>query len=298
MDLNNLASFICVAEQNSFTKAARKLGYSQSAISFQIKQLEKELGLPLFERINHTIRLTPKGREILELSHQIVALTNDIKNASGSAHTLGGHVRIAMADSLCHWLFWDNFDTFHKNFPDISLKIISASTEEMFQLLNRNDVDLVFTLDRHFYNTDYIIAAEHMVSAHFVASYGHPLCQKTNLLLRELTEYPFILTEKSMSYRKLLEEQLSSHSLEIKPFLEIGDTSLICHLVEQNMGLSFLPDYVSHASIEQKRLQRLHVTDFSADLWIQLLYHRDKWCSPQMQCVIDYLGTSNSVFFR
>ena len=71
MDIKNLNTFILVAEMNSFTKAAEKLGYSQSTISFQIKQLEQELNSQLFERINHTVALTEKGREVLEYAHQI-----------------------------------------------------------------------------------------------------------------------------------------------------------------------------------------------------------------------------------
>ena len=66
MEIRNLMTFIHVAELNSFTKASRALDYSQSTISFQIKQLEDELGYLLFERINHTISLSEKGRELLE----------------------------------------------------------------------------------------------------------------------------------------------------------------------------------------------------------------------------------------
>ena len=75
MDIKNLVTFIHVAELNSFTKAAKKLGYSQSTVSFQIRQLETELNSQLFERINHTIALTEKGREVLKYAHQVSKLT-------------------------------------------------------------------------------------------------------------------------------------------------------------------------------------------------------------------------------
>lgn len=65
MDIKNLATFIQAAEMNSFTKAAQKLGYSQSTVSFQIKQLEEELNVRLFERISHTVALTEEGHELL-----------------------------------------------------------------------------------------------------------------------------------------------------------------------------------------------------------------------------------------
>ena len=79
MDIKNLITFIQVAEKNSFTKAARALGYSQSTVSFQIKQLETELNAQLFERINHTIALTERGRDVLKYAHQISKLTQELE---------------------------------------------------------------------------------------------------------------------------------------------------------------------------------------------------------------------------
>ena len=79
MELRNLITFIHVAELGSFTKAAEQLDYSQSTISFQIKQLEDELWCLLFERINHTIPLTERGKELVSYAHQIRALTEEFK---------------------------------------------------------------------------------------------------------------------------------------------------------------------------------------------------------------------------
>ena len=79
MELRNLITFIHVAELGSFTKAAEQLGYSQSTISFQIKQLEDELNCLLFERINHTITLTQRGHELVSYAHKVRALTDEFK---------------------------------------------------------------------------------------------------------------------------------------------------------------------------------------------------------------------------
>ena len=90
MEIRNLISFVHVAEMNSFTKAAEALGYSQSTISFQIKQLETELGCLLFERINHTITLTEKGEELLNYAHNINALTEEFMENMNSPKDLHG----------------------------------------------------------------------------------------------------------------------------------------------------------------------------------------------------------------
>ncbi len=293
MDLKVLESFIIVAEQNSFTRASEILGYSQSAISTQIKQLENMIGTPLFERINHTVKLTAKGQEVLKLSHKMLLLSEEMKSVSKPTENLSGTIRIAMAESLCHHLFWDNYAEFHKKYPGITLEVISARTEEMFEMGRKNEVDMIYTLDKHLYENNYITVEDHVCKTHFVASPRNPLCQMNHLTISDIMEYPLILTEKGMSYRNILEERLSKEHLSPHPFLEIGDTSLICHLIKEDMGISFLPDYTTEKYVREGRLKRLHIDDLDVEVWVQLLYHRDKYCSPEMKCVIDFLTGIN-----
>lgn len=288
MDNKNLITFIHVAELNSFTKAAEALGYSQSAISFQIKQLESELNSQLFERINHTIALTEKGRQVLKYAHQINKLTQELQKTIQDDSMIKGHVRLAMADSLCNSMFQEGFLTFRTRYPGITLKIITAGTDEMFRLMNHNEVDAILTLDSRIYNTEYVTAREEKIGVHFVADAANPLCQKKQLSVRELVDMPFILTEKRMSYRRLMDEKLAEQSLEIQPVLELGNTSLLCPLIEQKAGLSFLPDYVTAPYISEGRLAYLDVADFEIVVWKQLLYHRSKWLSPQLEIVLQY----------
>lgn len=288
MDIKNLVTFMHVAELNSFTKAAQKLGYSQSTVSFQIRQLETELNSQLFERINHTIALTEKGREVLKYAHQVGKLTQELEESMRDEKTVTGHIRLAMAVSLCDSLLGEKFLDFRQRYPGITWKIIAAGTEEMFRLLNHNEVDAILTLDNHIYDAEYVIAREEKRRAHFVAAADSPLCKEACIPVRRLIKEPFILTEKGMSYRRMMDERLAEMSLEIHPVLEIGSTSLICSLVEQGVGISFLPDYVTDREVEAGRMAYLRVENFEIEIWKQLLYHRDKWVSPQMETVLQY----------
>lgn len=289
MELKNLESFIQVAELGSFTKAAKRLGYTQSTVSFQIRQLEEELGVPLFERIHHTVRLTAKGRSVQRLAHEMLQAAEGMKRTAGESRSLKGTIRIAMAASLCTQLFRHDFTSFRQQHPDISLTVTTGKTEEMFRLLNQNEVDLVYTLDNHIYDRNYVTVSEEEVSVHFVASAENPLAARSRVSPEELISCPAILTEKNVSYRKLLDEYLASHSLELLPYLEIGDTSLICSMVEAGMGISFLPDFVTEASVREGRMIRFSVPEISVCIWKQLLYHREKWVSPEMEAVMEYL---------
>ena len=114
MELRNLITFIHVAELGSFTKAAEQLGYSQSTVSFQIKQLEDELECLLFERINHTITLTERGHQLVSYAHQIRALTDDFKENIGAEQNLSGHIHIVTPDSVCEEMINAHYKDFHK----------------------------------------------------------------------------------------------------------------------------------------------------------------------------------------
>lgn len=287
MDTKNLTTFIYVAELRSFTKAADRLGFSQSTVSFQIKQLETELSCQLFERINHTVHLTEKGREVLEYAHQINRMTRELKD-SMKEEVSSGYIRLAMADSLCTSLLSRDFLRFRELYPNISLKIIAAGTEEMFRLMNHNEADAILTLDNHIYNTEYRILREEKVHTFFVAGAGTRIASASSLSIEELLLQPFILTEKGMSYRRLLEEKLAELSLEVQPVLEIGSTELICSLVEQGAGISFLPEYVIKDRVKAGTLVCLPVSGLEIHVWKQLLYHRNKWVSPQMERVLKY----------
>ena len=290
MDLKNLLTFMHVAELNSFTRAGQKLGFSQSTVSFQIKQLERELGTQLFERINHTVVLTEKGRDVLKFAHQISKMTQELDKRLQNEEEVSGNVRIAMADSLCDNMLQEGFGEFRDRYPGISLKIITAGTEEMFRLLNQNEADAVLTLDNHIFHAEYVIAREERAGVHFVANSENPLCEREELFPEDLAGQPFLLTEKGMSYRRLMDEKFAELSMEILPVLEIGSAGLICSLVEQGAGISFLPDYVTEEKVRAGRLRYLPVKNFEIEIWKQLLYHRDKWVTPQLESALAYLS--------
>lgn len=290
MDLKNLLTFMHVAELNSFTRAGQKLGFSQSTVSFQIKQLERELGTQLFERINHTVVLTEKGRDVLKFAHQISKMTQELDKRLQNEEEVSGNVRIAMSDSLCDNMLQEGFGEFRDRYPGISLKIITAGTEEMFRLLNQNEADAVLTLDNHIFHAEYVIAREERSGVHFVADSENPLCEREELFPEDLAGQPFLLTEKGMSYRRLMDEKFAELSMEILPVLEIGSAGLICSLVEQGAGISFLPDYVTEEKVRAGRLRYLPVKNFEIEIWKQLLYHRDKWVTPQLESALAYLS--------
>lgn len=289
MDIRNLTTFVHVAEQGSFSRAAERLGYSQPTISVQIRQLEQELGFRLFDRIGHAVRLTDQGHQALRHAHQVCLLCQQMSLGSAGAQTREALIRLATADSLSASLLHENFPRLRQRYPGIRLNLTTAGTNELFRLLDHNEVDLVCTLDSHIYNTNYIIAGEEKVGVHFVVGRDNPLARQEILTKEDLLSQDFLLTEAGMSYRRLLDEWMAKDSMEIRPVLETGRTDLICSLLELGVGISFLPDYVTEEAVARGHIVRLDAQDFYPELWKQVLYHREKWLSPAMQTVVDLL---------
>lgn len=291
MDLRALNIFIEVAELKSFTRAGEKLGYSQPTISFQIKQLEKELGVQLFDRIGHTVNLTDAGRDAIVYAQQICLMSQEMALGADARREPSGVIRLGMADSLCTPLVAREFARFRENYPKVALNITTGDTGELFRLLDHNEVDMICTMDIQVFDTNYVIANEERIGVHVVAARDNPLSARKTVGIPDVLAYPFMLTEKGMSYRRLLDEGLARQSLEIQPVLEMGGADLICKLVEQDMGLSFLPDYVTEAAVQAGTVVRLEVPDIQVEVWKQLVYRRDKWLSLPMQAMIRHLST-------
>ena len=290
MEIRNLITFVHVAELNSFTKAAKVLDYSQSTVSFQIKQLENELDCLLFERINHTISLTEKGKELLAFARQIRYLTDEFNQNFSDTSEWKGFLRIVTADSICEDMILTNYLDFHKKYPGISLRYIPADTETMFTILDSNEADVMLTLDRRTYRHDYIIAKEEPVDVHFVTGSDSPYAAKKQLSLSEIAAFPMILTEQGIGYRRVLEEYMIRENLPLEPIMEIGRTDVIVAMLEKGVGVSFLPDFVTRKKVEEGTLTYLDVKDVHAQVWKQLIYHKNKWVTKSLRALIDYIS--------
>ena len=128
----------------------------------------------------------------------------------------------------------------------------------------------------------------------FIAPVDHPLAAQAEVTLEELTRQEFLLTERGMSYRDALDQRLAARGLAVQPYLELGSAALLCQMVEQGMGLSFLPEYIVRPALAAGRLARLNVPDCAVEMHRQLFYHRDKWLTPQMNAFIQLVRETAS----
>lgn len=289
MELRNLHTFLQIAESGSFTKAAEILGYTQSTVSFQIKQLEEELGCSLFDRFNHSITLTDRGQLLLQHALKIDHSIQELSESFEASDEPAGIVRMYSSDSICEKMMILNYDDFYSHYPNIQLVFLTGKTNDMLRALDSHEVDVIFTLDSHVSMPEYVIAKESPVQLHFMTNPASPLAGQKDIPIEEVLKYPLLLTEKGMSYREILDRELAERGLVAAPILETGRTDILTRFAEHRNNITFLPDFVAEAQVASGSLVCLDVKDFNLTIWKQLIYHRDKWISRHMKAFLDYV---------
>ena len=288
MEIRNIRTFLRVAELQSFTKAADQLGYSQAAVTVQIKQLEEELGTQLFDRIGRHIKLTEHGIQFMDHAMKVLKAAEDASTFVHKDENPSGKLRIGSIASLSMGVLPPVLLEFRTLCPQVETSIkTSRFVTELLDMMRQNDVDLLYFLDRKLYSSEWIKVFERPETIVFVTYPSHPLAGKKHVPMERLLEEPLILTTRGVSYCDDLEQLLAAKGLELHPFLEIGDTDVIIKLLQQQAGISFLPQYLVQEYLDEGILTVITTDIPIIQMWSQLIYHKNKWITPQMRIFID-----------
>ena len=267
--------------------AAEQLGYTQAAVTIQIKNLENELGVHLFDRIGKQTLLTHQGRIFYNYASNITREISQAKDALSNPDELTGKLCLGTIESVCASVFPVLLREYHRRYPKVNIKIVTDSPEILLHMMDKNTLDIVYFLDKPVYNTKWVKVLEKPEEVFFVSSSENPLSKRRELNLDEVICQPFISTEKDASYRLLLEESLAEKGYELHPFLETGNTEFIINQLRHNLGVSFLPGFIVKKDLDEGRLSRLDVRDFHLQVCRQIVYHKDKWVTREMKAFLE-----------
>ena len=287
MEVREISTFLQVAKFKSFSRAAEQLGYTQAAVTIQIKNLENELGVHLFDRIGKQTLLTHQGRIFYNYASNITREISQAKDALSNPDELTGKLCLGTIESVCASVFPVLLREYHRRYPKVNIKIVTDSPEILLHMMDKNTLDIVYFLDKPVYNTKWVKVLEKPEEVFFVSSSENPLSKRRELNLDEVICQPFISTEKDASYRLLLEESLAEKGYELHPFLETGNTEFIINQLRHNLGVSFLPGFIVKKDLDEGRLSRLDVRDFHLQVCRQIVYHKDKWVTREMKAFLE-----------
>lgn len=289
MEHRNLVTFLRVAELQNFTRAANELGYAQSTVTFHIQTLEEELGVSLFDRIGKKVKLTKAGEYLVNYANEMERIISDMEQISNTVNMVRGTLRIGVVESLLASYMVDALSRYAKDFPEVNIEVVTGSTSGLMELLRSNDVDLIFVMGSRIVDYDFVRAMIQEAGVSFVASADHPLAGKEEISFEEIAAGRMILPEKNSLYRRSMEMIAGKYDCILSPAIQMNNTMSIMKLLKTGNGVSYLPDYLTREGIEDGTLCRLNVQYDPQKYYIQILYHRNKWISPQMTEFVDLI---------
>ena len=286
MELRQLITFIRIVQMESFSRAAASLGYSQSAVTVQIRLLEEELNTRLFDRMGKRCRLTAKGERFHAYANNIINEVNQARLALEEGEALKGTLHLGTIESICYSKLPAILHDFHTHHPGVSIRITTASPEELIKMMEQGELDLIDILDEPRNSDHWSKRLEKREEIVFVTGSKNELLEKDAYRLSELIREPFYLTEQNANYRRALDRYLEERQLTLTPFLEASSIELIIRFLEESRGVSLLPYYAVREEIAAGRLSLLPVEDFHAVMYRQIFLHRDKWVTREMEAYV------------
>lgn len=287
MELRNIETFIKLSELRNFSRTADHLSYSQSTVTIQIQQLEKELGFQLFERIGKKVILTDLGKQFLSGAKQMKKIEEQMLHLGINKDEVSGTLRVGSIESLVNPYSVKLINEYHQQFPKVKLDIRTSHTTDLLQMVKQNALDVAVGFGRKITDRDCSIAIAHSYRLSFVAHPDNVLAGQRKVRLQEVLKQPLLLTERDSIYRQELEEMAANEGTAISPVIEIDNTTILMELVQNGLGVSFLPNYIFQDSIVREKLSIIDVKDCNRRFWCQIFHHRNKWISPAMRAFID-----------
>jgi len=261
LTLRQLKVFESVARHLSYSRAADELHLTQPAVSMQIKQLEDNISLPLFEHLGKRIYLTEAGRELYQYSRAISQQLADMEVALDELKGMErGKLNISVV-TTANYFAPHLLAKFCQRFRGVTVSLNVSNRETVLKQLTDNLIDLAI-MGQPPENLD--IDSESFMENPLVvvAPPNHPLCQEHNIPVKRLANETFLVRESGSGTRSAMERFFAAHKISINKGMETDTTEAIKQAVQAGMGLGIMSQHTAELELETKRLKILDVQGF------------------------------------
>lgn len=290
MEIRHLNTFIKIAMLKNFTHAAKSLGYCQSNVSMHIQQLERELGIPLFDRIGKNVSLTQYGEELLPYAQKIVSMAEYMENLMKKESEMSGTVKIGIVESLFDTIFEPVLTSYHKRFPNVKIDIMVDATSALKEKLKEGAIDFACLIDKQLSRAEWNCLYSEKTPIFIIANPHNILFNKKHITLQNLENLEFILMEDMASYSRYFQQLMHEKNIKYRSFLKLQSASMARKLVESSDFLSVLPYYSIKKSVIAGKIKIVDADGFSQSQFVQVILHPNKVVSPQSKGFLEELG--------
>lgn len=259
--IRQLQVFASVAKHLSYTRAAEELHLTQPAVSMQIKQLEKSIGLKLFEQIGKKIYLTEAGSVVLEhalsITSKLQSIEHDLEQLKGIE---GGRLTVCIASTV-NYFATRLISRFSQAYPSVQISLDVTNRHDLLKRLESNEPDLVL-MGRPPSSADLISTAFMDNPLVIIANPHHPLADKTNIPIEKLSDETFVLREQGSGTRAAMESMFDKYNIEPNVSTQLSGNESIKQAVEAGLGLALVSFHTVDLELKANRLTTLNVDHF------------------------------------
>jgi DNA-binding transcriptional LysR family regulator len=301
VELRQVETFRVVAQELSFSRAAAKLGYVQSSVSAQVSTLERELGVPLFDRLGRKIALTNAGEVMFAYSGKLLALAEQTREAvvdvgAGSGEVTGS-LTVSAPETLLTYRLPKLLALFHERHPKVRLSVHPSAIGRLVgsarKAIEEGKVDVAFVLDEPLgeraQSADLAVETLVAENVRVVAPTSHALASSSAVLAHDLRGETVLLPEAPESgcaYRGQFERQLGSAGVVPPETMEFQSIEAVKQCVAAGMGVSVLPSVAVDVELKVGTLAALRWSE-PFEVLTQMSWHEARWMSPALRAFLE-----------
>lgn len=290
MELRQLEYFVAVAEERNFTRAAERVHISQSGVSAQIRQLERELGAELFDRSSRTVTLTVAGKAALEHARAALDAVGAIgRSVDEVTDLIRGRLTVGMVVGCTLTPLFEALAAFHEAHPGVEISLLEDSSDRLTEGVRTGAVDLAL-IGTATAAPDGLRALT-IISERLVAAVppGHPLAERRRITLSDLTAHPIVCMPPGTGLRAVFDQACAAQHLHPSIAMQAGAADAIADLAARGLGVAVLSE--SMAAVHRDRLTARTIDDVDTPALLALI-----WKSPHNPAVRELLAHSRRAF--
>lgn len=288
MEIKYLQTFLTIVEEGSFSKAAQKLNYTQSTITFQVNQLEQEFSISLFEKIGRNMRLTKAGKQFIPYVKNVLNEIDKLYYFEKDLSEYQGELHIGIGETLLCYKLPVIIKEFHNIAPKTKLFLRSMNCYDIRDSILNGTLDLgIFYNDVGGLNSNII---SHTIGHYDVILVSSPDMKKKYfdfITPNQNIPVAFIINETNCIFRQIFEKYLQQKLITLSHTIELWSIPTIKNLVKSNTGISYLPKFTVQTELNSGELVEIATDITHSNITAVCAYHKNKWLSPAMKLFID-----------
>jgi len=273
----------------SFTRTAERVHTVQSNVTAQIKALEEELGVPLFDRLGRRVTLTDAGRRFQPFAEQALASMEQGERAIRNGSEPSGPLRISAPESILTYRLPIVLRNFRKKFPRVDLSFLPHIDATLAFELETGKLDFGIDMCDCPSNPAFKSIRFHTERIFLLGEPSHPLAKRRSVKPADLAGQNLLLTEAGCGYRAKLDRVLALQNIRPGHITEFSSVEAIKQCVRVGMGLALLPAIVVARELRQNQFKAFHWDGPNLDIATHIVWHKDKWVSPAMAAFLELI---------